>query len=198
MLFVIAGLGGCSSGLPLRLVDNDKADIIITDASAVMTMTRARSEGVVTCSRMNADVSVDRASSLSLSTLNLGKDRESNGEMEAELQGRTPGLLAMRDGLYHACLLYQSGAITSNELLNMTSVILERSYDLLELEAGNSRWAYDERANYSQGNQDRPAMSVVSGESHRSASQASAAVPTITLPASPRVSADRDDFVGFD
>lgn len=146
VLCLVTVMGGCASGLPLRQVSSEKNRMMLTDASAVLTVTRSRNPEIVTCSKMNADVSVSRTASLSVSTLNFGDEGESSGEQEAEMQGRTPGLLAMRDALFHSCMLYQSGIISSSGLQQMTQLILTRSYDVLEIEARNSQWVFNEQA----------------------------------------------------
>lgn len=149
MLCLMTVMGGCASGLPLRQVSSDKNRMMLTDASSVLTVTRSRNPGIVTCSRMNSDVSVSRTASLSVSTLNLGDEGESSGEEETELQGRTPGLLAMRDALFHSCMLYQSGVITASDLQQMTQSILNRSFDVISIEANNSQWIFNEQASFS-------------------------------------------------
>lgn len=174
LLCLVTALGGCASNLPVRHVPSDKNSILLTDASSVLTVTRSTNGGLVTCSRMNSDVSVARTASLSVSTLNFGDDADSSGEEETELQGRTPGLLAMRDALFHSCILYQSGAITSGDLLQMTQSILARSYDVLEIEAGNSQWIFNEQASFS----------GASGLAVQPAATTPSSVTTVTTPSS--------------
>ena len=47
MLCLVTTLGGCASGLPLRQVPSDKNNIIMTDVSTAMTITRPRELSVV-------------------------------------------------------------------------------------------------------------------------------------------------------
>lgn len=149
VLCLVTVMGGCASGLPLRQAPSDKNRMMLTDAASVLTVTRSRNPGIVTCSRMNSDVSVSRTASISVSTLNFGNDGDSTGAQEAELQGRTPGLLAMRDALFHSCMLYQSGVITASDLQQMTQSILNRSFDVLSIEANNSQWTFNEQVSSS-------------------------------------------------
>lgn len=198
MLCLVTTLGGCASGLPLRQVPSDRNNIIMTDVSTAMTITRPRELGVVTCSRMNADVAVSRTSSISLSTLNFGNEGDTNGEQETELQGRTPGVLAMRDALYHSCLLYQSGAISAPDLLSMTHTILGRSYDILQTEADNSQWVFNEQAAFSESNamSDQTTQMTVPQATSNSSS-ASTSSPPMSAMSSTDDSSD-DDFADFD
>lgn len=198
MLCLVTVMGGCASGLPLRQVPSDRNNIILTDVSSAMTITRPRELGVVTCSRMNADVSVSRTSSISVSTLNFGNEGDSNGEQETELQGRTPGLLAMRDALYHSCLMYQSGAITSTELLSMTHTILGRSYDIMETEAENSQWVFNEQAAFT-GSSAVPGQDMPMALPPAMASSSnSSVVSTPTSSVSSTNDTSNDDFADFD
>ncbi|TCO76828.1 hypothetical protein, partial [Chromatocurvus halotolerans] len=189
VLWLVTVTGGCASNLPLRHVPSDKNSMFITDASAVLTLTRSRNPDLVTCSRMNADVSVSRTASLSVSALNFGDDAEDVGEDETELQGRTPGLLAMRDALFHSCMLYQSGVITSADLLQMTQSILAKSYDVLEIEARNSQWIYNEQ----------PAPTVATTLVTKPATTAASSSSTSTTESSDAsdVKDDSDDFADY-
>ena len=126
IMFLAFTLAGCSTG-EIAIIEKlqDGTSIVSKTAANKGMVVHKIGENIVVCDSMSSDA----VSNTNFSLIDSSKDEVQDGVTEGELTGRSPQLLAMRDSLYSACLLYVSGALTKPQYSSLASKLLLKYAD---------------------------------------------------------------------
>ena len=117
----ILTLAGCSAG-EVATIENlqDGTSVISKTAANKGMVVHKIGKDIVVCDSLSSDAT----SNTTFSLVDSSKDQAQDGVTEGELTGRSPQLLALRDSMYSACLMYVSGALTKSQYSSLASKLL--------------------------------------------------------------------------
>lgn len=119
------------------------AHMVARDASISVAMVERSGDRLRLCMQGAPDAAFDQDASFSLSaniaSFGSGGDGEGEGSEEAEMAGRSPGLLFARELFYRTCEVALSTNASPEEWRAMFTTALQTSAEIMKLEAQNTR-----------------------------------------------------------
>ena len=138
LLFLISS---CSSVLPVKTAINGNEDgvrYVSTTAANNMSLLRGRDSNERTCVRLGPDATFSEQERSGL-TVKINGENFSDTETQAELIGRSIGIIGLRDIMFNLCLLNFNGIMSDEDYAKHFEKVYMKGFELLDTEIANEK-----------------------------------------------------------
>lgn len=131
---VLGTFSACSNGPSFVMHPVGETKMVVTSAGAAISTVKTVDGREVVCVRLGPDAGSSTNSDLTLGIPGRGSESDDYGDKEAELIGRTPVNVLVRDLLFQICMARQSGLLTDDQYGILLNTVISRGLDLSEKE----------------------------------------------------------------
>ena len=145
-VITVFGLSACNVDHTIRQVKDDADDGLAFFSSTAgnnITVTKKTEDGRMVCVRHGPDATYSETKAV-LGIFSGGGGGGGAGEVENEMTGRTPAVVAVRDLLYNLCIANMNGVISNEEYVRQYTELQRQAFELYATEAEHTTISINE------------------------------------------------------